>query len=131
MKKLVVTILALLYITASIGATVHLHYCMDKLVDWGLGHNDKEKCSNCGMKKIEEKENGCCKDEHKQVKLENDHKGAAIYQLSELSFAVLPIPVFEQSYINVSTITEQNPLSHAPPRSGELAVYIRNCIFRI
>lgn len=108
-----------------------MHYCMDKLVDSGLGHNNEEKCSNCGMKKSQEKDKGCCKDEHKQVKLENDHKGAGTYQLTELSVAVLPATVFEHSDTNLSTVTEQNPLSHAPPRSGDLAVYIRNCVFRI
>lgn len=131
MKKFIVTILAFLYITASVGATVHLHYCMDKLVNLGLWHNNDKKCGKCGMAKSQEKENGCCKDEHKQVKLESDHKGAATYLLSELISFALPTPVFELPDINLPTVTEQNPLSHAPPRSGDIAVYIRNCVFLI
>ena len=131
MKKFIVTILAFLYITASVGATVHLHYCMDKLVNWGLWHNNDKKCGKCGMEKSQEKENGCCKDEHKQVKLESDHKGAAAYLLSELISVALPAPVFELPAINLPTVTEQNPLSHAPPRSCNIAVYIRNCVFLI
>ena len=131
MKKFIVTILAFIYITASVGATVHLHFCMDKLVDWGLWHNNDKKCGKCGMEKSQEKENGCCKDEHKQVKIESDHKGAATYLLSELMSVDLPAPVFELADINLPTVTEQNPLSHAPPRSWNIAVYIRNCVFLI
>lgn len=83
------------------------------------------------MEKSQEKETGCCKHEHKQVKLENDHKGVATYSLTELVSIALPVVVFEVPDIKLSTVTEQNPQSHAPPRSGDIAVYIRNCVFRI
>src|SRR5882724_8707940 len=82
MKKFLVTILALVYLTSSVGATLHLHYCMDKLVAWGLGHekSDKKSCPNCRMsqsttdKHCVKESKGCCKDTQKQVKLENDQK---------------------------------------------------------
>lgn len=131
MKKFVVTILAFLYLSAAVGVTVHFHYCMNELVNWGLWHSNNKKCGKCGMEKSHEKNNGCCKDEHKQVKLENDHKGSATYQLTELGSIILPVPVFEIPHINFLTVTEQNPVSHAPPRSDDIAVYIRNCVFRI
>lgn len=131
MKKLVVTILSFLYLTSTIGATVHFHYCMDKLVDSGLWHNNDKQCGKCGMEKSQENDNGCCKDEHKQVKLETDHKGVSAYQLTEPGAAALPVPLFEITDINLPTVTEQIPRSHAPPRSGDIAVYIRNCVFRI
>ncbi len=131
MKKVIVTILALVYLSTTVGATIHMHYCMDKLVDWGLSHNTDKTCSNCGMDKDKTKDNGCCKDEHKQVKLKSDHKGAVSFQLTELSSGIIPAPEFELPYITLPTVTEQHPLSHAPPRSGETAVYIRNCVFLI
>ena len=131
MKKVVVLILAFLYLSSSVGATVHLHFCMDMLVNWELWHNTDEKCGKCGMEKSREKDSGCCKDEHKQVKLESDHKGAATYLLSELVALALPAPVFEVPDLNLPTVTEQNPLTHAPPRSCDIAVYIRYCVFRI
>lgn len=131
MKKFVVTILAFLYLSASVGATVHFHYCMDKLVEWGLEHNNEKICNECGMDKSQEKNDGCCKDEHKQVKLENDHKGAISFQLAEALSIALPPQEFELLHISLPSITEQNPLSHAPPRSSTIAAYIRNCVFRI
>jgi hypothetical protein len=131
MKKFVVLILAFLYLSASVGATVHLHFCMNKLVEGGLWHNNDKTCGKCGMEKSQEKENGCCKDEQKQVKLESDHKGVTPYSLTELGSVALPVAVFELPDIELPTVTEQNPQSHAPPRSGGIAVYIRNCVFRI
>lgn len=131
MKKFIVTILAFLYLAATAGATVHFHYCMDKLVKAGLWHNDDKKCGKCGMDKSHENSDGCCKDEHKQVKLETDHKGVSAYQLTEPGAVALPALLFEITDINLPTVTERNPRSHAPPRNGDIAVYIRNCVFRI
>src|SRR5688572_30125687 len=100
MKKLVVTILAFLYLSASVGATVHLHYCMDKLVNVGLWHKEEKQCGKCGMEKSDENNKGCCKDEHKQVKLENDHKGTSAYQLTEW-ISILPVSFFELLHITL------------------------------
>ena len=85
MKKLLIAIVALLYIGSSTGATVHLHYCMGKLADWGIGHDKSENCSQCGMEKTDKKDNGCCKDEHKFIKNITDQKIAESgLQLSQL-----------------------------------------------
>ena len=70
MKKLVVAIVALLYISTSTGAPLYMHYCMGKLADWGFGDNNSKTCGKCGMEKSEQKENGCCKDEHTFLKNE-------------------------------------------------------------
>ena len=131
MKKFVVTILAILYLSATTGATVHYHYCMNKLVDTDLWDNNDKECDNCGMDKSHEGNKGCCKDELKKYKLENDHKVTTVYQLTELGPVFLPVARFELPDINLSTVTQQNPRSHAPPRRGDLAVFIRNCVFRI
>lgn len=131
MKKFIVSILVMLYMGASIGATVHQHYCMDKLVDWGLWQrSNSKKCGNCGMVKSEEKNNGCCKDENKHIKLQNDHKAAQSYQVSHIISVAIPVSFFELATFKLP-FTEKNPLCHAPLRSSNIAVYIRNCVFLI
>jgi len=72
MKKLLITITALVYFAVSSGATVNLHYCMGKLMSWDLSAKSKGKCDSCGMEKTGHK--GCCHDEHKQLKVEKDQK---------------------------------------------------------
>jgi hypothetical protein len=131
MRQILLAILGFLYLTSTVGATVHFHYCMDKLVDSGLWRNEDKKCGKCGMDKSQEKENGCCKDEQKQVKVETEHKGVSHYQLNDAGIAILPALLFETPDTKISTVTEHNPLSHAPPRCGDIAVYIQNCVFRI
>jgi len=97
-----------------------------------LGHNRSKTCGNCGMEKSEEKDNGCCKDEHKFVKNDNDQKTAEALVITFASQVIdLPIEYFSVLDIPVSSVTEKHPVSHAPPRSNGVAVYIRNCSFLI
>ncbi|MBI5856842.1 MAG: hypothetical protein HZB42_04250 [Sphingobacteriales bacterium] len=132
MRKFIATILAFLYITTSGGATLHMHYCMGQLANWGLGHDKSKTCGKCGMKKSDEKENGCCRDEHKFVSNKGDQKtgetGIRILQLLSLA---LPQAFYIITEIVPSSLSEKNPISHAPPRGDGVAVYIRNCIFLI
>ena len=111
------------------GATVHLHYCMNEFVGWSLIQNKNEECGKCGMK---EKDNGCCKDEHKFIKNNSDQKTAESgFQLIKLIAVALPVYFVEIPTVNFPSVTEENPISHALPRSCGVAVYIRNCVFLI
>ncbi len=132
MKKFIVFILSILYITTSSGATLHMHYCMGKLVELGLWKEEGKECENCGMTKKSKASNDCCKDEDKEVKGEKDQKlvNASVNQILQsgealnASHAVLP-----DVYVPSSAL--ENPSSNAPPRSSKVNYYILNCIFRI
>ena len=135
MKKFIVSILAVLYITTSTGAVVHLHYCMDKLIGWGLWDNKKMggKCGTCGMNKTGKKKD-CCKDENKLVKIEKDQKTTDVnYNLGK---PFLNVPFYTNVFSHTNTILLFNLLteylvSHAPPKTGEVPLFVRNCIFLI
>ena len=128
MKKILVLIVAVLYITVSSGLPVTLHFCMDKLVGWGITHQQADKCGKCGMPK--NGHHGCCHDEQKFIKLDKAH------QSSESFFSFLNISaVFPKgnistiSLFNTPSIIKNNP-SHAPP-PGQVATYIFICVFLI
>lgn len=133
-KKLFTAILAILYFTTTTGATVHMHYCMGKLDSWSLlasGEQQKE-CGKCGMDKQNSEDNGCCKDELTQLKIQKEH------QLAEIAFqgiqqVVLAVPVthIEINEVFVSSLTEKLPSCNAPPRSSGISTYKLNCVFRI
>jgi hypothetical protein len=53
---------------------------MQKFVGWSFMHQKTNKCGKCGMK---EKKRGCCKDEHKQIKVKIDHHSANKVQVSK------------------------------------------------
>lgn len=132
MKKFLVSILAFVYLTVSSGATVHLHYCMGKFVSMGLLQSKTDKCGKCAMEKTDGKNNGCCKDDYKQLKIEKDQKVTEFAVQTMLTVAVeTPVSFFEPALNNFSSLTEKNPYGHAPPQSAAVAVYIRNCVFRI
>lgn len=129
-KKFFAVILSILYFATTSGATVHLHYCMGKLIEKNLWKEEGESCSKCGMEKSQKPGNDCCKEEQKQVKIEKEHnKTETVFHpivpvVPVSSFSIMPVVTF-------SSITEENPTGNAPPIINGLALFKRNCIFRI
>ena len=140
MKKFLVFILAITYLTTSIGATVHFHYCMDKLVAWGLGQNKTKvnACPYCGMaitetdKHCGKQSKGCCHDEQKQVKIEKDQKTVDPgFNLAKPLSQIVDNPILALSAIIITSPILEYPTSHAPPYGRNVSLYLRNCVFRI
>jgi hypothetical protein len=138
MKRCLATILAIIYLSTSMGATVHLHYCMGKLMGWGLlGHSDKD-CTFCGMptnaaaKDCTVAMKGCCRDEHHLIKNKGDQKDALhSFELSKVPVTAADVPYGQ--WINpfvVSPVLAQ-PVGNGPPLAGSIPVFLRNCNFRI
>ena len=132
MKKLIVAILALVYITTSTGAVIRVHYCMGELADWSIGVDNSKTCGKCGMQVSEEKDNGCCKDKHTFVKNNSDQKFAQTGLLIiPILTVALPVSFIKFHADDFLSIREENSVTHPPLRSRGVAVYIRNCVFLI
>lgn len=133
MKKFIVCILAILYIGSSTGATVHMHYCMGKLVGKALWHEEAQKCGKCSTKKNKTACNkNCCKDEHKLVKLDKDQKTTnSAIQLLAFTSLVTPVNFTELPQVQISSTAQEFPACNAPPRSHKVQPYIFLCTFRI
>lgn len=131
MKKLVVAILAVLYLGVSSGATVHLHYCMGKLLGVSFTDNDSNKCGKCGMKKTASPKKSCCKDEHKLVKLGKDHTASAFIELLQAPLLLQPVHQYETAIAAVGEQPVLFPSPHSPPYPGDVPLFVRNCVFRI
>jgi len=133
MKKFIIAISAVLYLATVSGATIHLHYCMNKLAGWRLWSQHTTRCGKCGMTKSEKQQTkGCCRDEQIKLKLTGDQKMVEAYQLVHTNFTPAFIPFIElPTELFALSVAEQNPMSHAPPRNVGVALYIRHCIFRI
>lgn len=130
MKKIFVAILAILYLSTSIGATIQLHYCMGKFVEATLSHKNNSICGRCGMEKTPESTKGCCKDEYKQIKIDKDQKpsesefklNATVVELAPVNFNYL---VFSPSFSPVVFAR-----INAPPLCNT-SLNVLNCVFRI
>ncbi len=132
MKKVLTAILAVLYIGTSNGAAINLHYCMGELAGWGWGDTRPGTCGSCGMKKVEEKDSGCCRDEHKFIKNVQDQKTAeAGLQILDAETLTLPVSFFVTLSPDFPSDKIEYFFSHPPPRSCGVAVYIRNRVFLV
>src|SRR5688500_17537061 len=70
MKKLLFSISFLCYFAVTSGIVINSHYCMKKLVSVHLFESKAKVCGDCGMDQHDD--SGCCRDEIKVVKLEQD-----------------------------------------------------------
>jgi hypothetical protein len=138
MKKCIAAILAVLYLSTSMGATVHLHYCMGKLAAWTLQEPSGKDGSMCGMTKMPAS-NGCsltkkdcCRDEYHQIRTGKDQKpGSFAFEIIRLAAvsAELPDPAVIVPYISSVALTL--PAVNGPPIDTGVPVFLRNCNFRI
>jgi len=128
MKKVLVSILAVFYLASSVGATVHLHFCMDKLINWSLLNSDGNKCEKCGM----EKDGGCCKDENKFVRNNIDQKVAESgIQLIQMAAVATPVALIYPFEYYFSSLIQEYSRINAPPRDYGVGIYILNSVFRL
>jgi hypothetical protein len=138
MKKVLATILAFVYLSSSMGATIHLHYCMGKLASWGLIDHESKNCTRCGMlKKIPSSQNlaakmNCCRDEHKQIKTDQDQKS---FPSEFLTFhQLVPAIDFQDSSIEnmkAFSVSIAHPNVNAPPLYLTVPRFILNRNFRL
>ena len=127
-KKLSIIFLLFIYGITIVGATIHVHYCMNRLISWGIGQSKEAICSTCGMEKM--KSSGCCKDEQKQVKTEKEHPRALIPSEVSKSFCIIEeaYPVYNFNYQREVRISQN--ISKAPPGNSP-PLYILNQVYRI
>lgn len=132
MKKFLVLILSILYISTSSGAAINLHYCMGKLVDISLFSQHEDACPKCGMEKQETSKNNCCADEQKQLKAQDDQKVVNTYVFNSLKIdAAIPVAFYELPEIVINRRDVATPFGNAPPRSRSQEIYLLHCNFRI
>ncbi|MFI5186875.1 MAG: hypothetical protein ACHQF0_09135 [Chitinophagales bacterium] len=133
MKKIIVAVLAILYLTTSMGFTLHIHYCMGKFIDWDLRHNSSSICNNCRMKKADKPGgNGCCHDEFKHVKNNQDQRLSENFvQLNPTQNEITQVVLADYAISLPFLLSQENFKVNAPPRSCNSSIHIINCVFRI
>jgi hypothetical protein len=136
MKKTFLTIMAFVYLAVASGTTVHMHFCMDKLVSWNIAPGNAHDCPVCSMEKESFKSSelsckGCCKDEVKQVKLEKDHKAEQNFLPKVLIEAV--VSTFHSNDVHdiipAKLIGSYN--INGPPQKHKVPTFLFNCVFRV
>jgi hypothetical protein len=100
-----------MYSASTMGATIHLHYCMNQFAGWSFSSDKKEKCSKCGMKNT-----GCCKDEKKQFKLSSEQQKAE-YAQGLMCVPALVTPISDAYLLPTRDLLNKYTFAqiHAPP----------------
>ena len=127
MKKIVALILSVIYITASSGVVLNLHYCMGTLASVEVESLKSDNCSKCGMKA---NHGHCCHSEVKILKLDSSHKQAVIVASPDVPIALLPVNVSRVDAQIYSSKADE-PVANGPPPLACNKIYLHNCVFRI
>lgn len=117
------------YVAMSCGVMINQHYCMGRFQSFDLYAAAKNECGKCGMPM--DTHDGCCKDQVKIVKLQNDQNSATVSYNLKVTESPALIP---GNIIAVSAITPiqlQNRENHIPPELSDQGLHLLNCVFRI
>lgn len=127
MKKALAILLSVVYLAVTSGVAMTVHYCMGEVAAVGIGHNESDKCGDCGMEN-----SGCCHDDFKIVKV-SDYHGTPGQPSStfKADWTAAPAPSFDRSAKTVFVAASKRPSSHAPPDAGGPSLCILHCVYRI
>ena len=130
MKKVIASISVLCYFVVTCGVVVNFHYCMDKLASVHFFGDKNDQCGQCGM--VVHESDGCCHDEVKVIKLEQDQNktAAADYSIPSLKeLAITPSEFIAASFYNI--MEECHFYNHSPPLLSAQDTYLQINVFRI
>ena len=130
MKKLLVSIVLLSYFALSTGVMVNFHYCMNRLASTEFFAGETKECPKCGMHI--ETSHGCCRDEVKIVKIDDDQKVNNVVSFDFFALTALvqrPSEFIIASFYNAGS--ERHFQNHSPPLLSSQDTYLQNRVFRI
>ena len=126
MKKGIAAILFVFYFAFSTGVIISYHYCMDEFDSLKLGAKTTDICGKCGM---HTGNMGCCNDDVKIFKIQDDQQTASIdFKFSVPDVIAESFPTWNETPIK--STHEVFVTNHSPPLSKQ-DTYLQNCVFRI
>ncbi|MGG9971803.1 HYC_CC_PP family protein [Ferruginibacter sp. SUN002] len=129
MKKIIVAIIAFLYMGISSGIAMNVHYCMGEKAGVGFYGDEKDKCGKCGMKG----KKGCCHDQHKFYKLNDSHKKATVETPTpKVVDTVAVVTTFYNRFFYKAADAANKPANPSPPPNYvKPQLYLTNSVFRL
>ena len=131
MKKILISVIAVFYLSVTSGLVINMHYCMGQFSSVTFSHDDNHQdgtCDKCGMNKLK---NHCCTDEVTTLKLNDVHE-ASTFSFGLASITSL-VPekqtVLHEPEQGISAIPVTDYFS--PPPNTLNKVYLDINVFRI
>jgi hypothetical protein len=113
MPKVLLSILACLYLLSTSGMQVQHHYCMGHLRSSHIGFHQPTTCGTCGM---QAGHSHCCHDESQWLKVKDNHQAATVANDVPDPFVLALPPVLHyQMQQPVVTLATGSVSNHSPP----------------
>lgn len=128
MKKIVLVLLAALYLLSAVGVSAEHFYCCGKLAGTTFSFGD----SGHPVVKASVKAENCCKTTQQSFKVKDNHVGAAASPIAPMAWiAVLtqPKPALSEPMVQENRAVIYQP--HGPPNRQQIPIYILNSTYRI
>ena len=132
MKKVLLAILTLSYLVACIGFTVQKPFCTNMTATVTFSNCISKKCDNCHNENIKKKDNSCCSHESRFVKNNNEQfSPEPVFHPANPACSAIHTSFFEMSFNAPASIAGTSLINYRQPPDGTIAIYVRNCVFRI
>jgi hypothetical protein len=130
MKRFLTYIIAFIYLTFSVGATVHLHYCMGEFVKMSWSDTNSGSCAKCGME-THAADNGCCKDVQVTAKISDAHYSTHVDHTFQYPYEhiISYLLAVDDALHEIESSHVLSPIINSSP--GESPLYIQFCNLRI
>ena len=128
MKKSIASFAVIVYFAFACGVLVNFHYCMDRYDSYSLYKAASDWCPKCHM---HTGDRGCCHDEVKIIKLQDDHQTSSFsfaFKDGQLAFIT---PSEFLSVISPDQDINLAKTDHSPPLLSQPDIYLQNRVFRI
>ena len=127
LKRSCALLLVMLYVVTASGFALNLHYCGKILASVKIDAPVKS-CQPFAAEKMK-----CCKDKQIKVKVKDAHQNASPSILKSIFAIELPKTLFADYFLSAQQVLLEKLSDRGPPSSpiGKIAVFIKNCIFRI
>jgi hypothetical protein len=127
MKKVLIALLALVYLSFSVGMVLYGHYCMGELVSLSLAPSTDEACAKCGMQKHGAQSSACCQDVAVSAKVTDAHLQETVVE----PLALTPLWLHPAPYAPTTPLVSAAMLAplltnHPPGKSSLLYLSFRN-----
>lgn len=126
MKKATLIILVIIYSLSVLGVGLKEFYCCGKLqsVSVTILHSEGEKCG------MDENNDDCCKT---NVHFKVADKHVAPVEVSDAYKGFLDLQIFSCNEHTTNTVVQETSptVTHSPPLTTGVPLYIYNCVFRV
>jgi hypothetical protein len=127
MKRIALILFVFIYLLPSVGFSINVHWCGNKVNSISIGHLKADVCP-CGKKM----KRNCCKDFHTFVKLNGSHKASSTLSVNASNLTLASSAgIFEVIPFNNPASSSFHYANYRPPISCGPPLYVSCRTFRI